>query len=320
MAVLSVSRRTDIPTYFSEWFLNRLEAGEVYTRNNLYNPNAVSHITFRKEDIDCIVFWTKNPIPMLNKLDRLRGYRYYFQFTLTGYGEDMEAGLPDKERLIEAFRTLALAQGSNRKVIWRYDPIVFTSTYTMEWHIKTFELIARMLAGFTDRCVISFLNTYDFVRDNMSKGRIFAQNKSKEQLLEFCKQLSEIANRHGMKIYSCAEEISLEEAGIEHGACIDQKYIEERITGYPLKGGKDKGQRTACRCMSSVDFGRYNTCKNGCRYCYACKNTSQIDNLFAQYDEHSPILCDTLKPTDVITERPLKSLRKAEELNQLSFL
>lgn len=319
MAVLSISRRTDIPTYFSEWFINRMERGEVYTRNNPYNPNAISHITWKKEDIDAIVFWTKNPLPMISKLDRLKDYKYYFQFTLTGYGKDMEGNLPNKFKLIEGFKELS----KHCRVVWRYDPIIITNTYSIEWHIKTFEMIAKSLAGYTDRCVVSFVDIYNFVKKNLNYSQIYPKNINMDMdgvYIDFCKRIVDIANRNGMSVYSCAEVTDFISKGIDikHGSCIDKAMIED-IIGYPLKTKKDPAQRSACQCIESVDFGKYNTCANGCKYCYACKVPAEIKNNLSFYNENSPMLCDTIKPEDVISERRLKSLRTAEDLNQISF-
>lgn len=142
--IVSASRRTDIPTFYSEWFYNRIKEGFLYVRNPM-NAHQISRIDLSPDVVDCIVFWTKNPIPMLPRLDELAAYKYYFQFTLTGYGRDMEANLPDKkEKLIPAFKQLAEKIGKKR-IIWRYDPIVFTKKYSPEYHIKAFTQIAEAL-------------------------------------------------------------------------------------------------------------------------------------------------------------------------------
>ena len=136
--ILSVSRRTDIPNYYSEWFFNRIKEGFVYVRNPM-NAHHVSKIDITPEVVDCIVFWTKNPEPMLRRLDELSPYDYYFQFTLTGYGKDIECGVPQKkDRMIPVFQELSQKTGRQR-VIWRYDPIIFTKKYTPEYHLKAFE-------------------------------------------------------------------------------------------------------------------------------------------------------------------------------------
>lgn len=309
--ILSVSRRTDIPNYYSEWFFNRIKEGFVYVRNPM-NVHRVGKITISPEVVDCIVFWTKNPEPMINRLDELAEYNYYFQFTLTGYGRDMECNvLHKKERMIPVFRELSKRIGK-QKVIWRYDPIIFTRKYTPEYHLKAFEQIATALRGYTEKCVISFVDEYAKNKKNMELLDSYELDKS--ELLEFAKNISQIAKANGMSIGSCAESIDLDECGIEHNCCIDKALIEE-ITGIKLKAGKDKNQRQACGCMESVDIGTYNTCKNGCKYCYANYSEESVVKNCSTYAPDSPILCGVLDANDKITERKVKSLKE----QQLSF-
>ncbi len=157
--ILSVSRRTDIPNYYSRWFINRLKSGYLYVRNPM-NPHQVSRIDLSPEVVDCIVFWTKNPENMIGQLEELREYMYYFQFTLTGYGREVEPNLPDKrEKLIPVFRQLSEKIGRQR-VIWRYDPIFISRKYTVEYHLKAFAEIAVRLADYTVRVVISSMDLY----------------------------------------------------------------------------------------------------------------------------------------------------------------
>ena len=164
--ILSVSRRTDIPNYYSEWFFNRIKERFVYVRNPM-NEHQISKIDLSPDVVDCIVFWTKNPEPMITRLDELSKYNYYFQFTLTGYGKDIECNVPHKkEKMIPIFRELSRKIGK-QKVIWRYDPIFFTKKYTPEYHLKAFEQIAMALKGYTEKCVISFVDVYAKNKRNM---------------------------------------------------------------------------------------------------------------------------------------------------------
>jgi len=303
--ILSVSRRTDIPNYYSEWFLNRITEGFVYVRNPM-NPHQVSRIDITPEVVDCIVFWTKNPEPMLSRLDELDSYDYYFQFTLTGYGKDMECNVPHKkEKMIPVFRELSKKIGKE-KVIWRYDPILFTKKYTLEYHLKAFEQIATALKGYTEKCVISFVDIYAKNKKNMEL--INSYELDKIQLLEFAKMMSRIAKENGILIGSCAESIDLGACGIEHNCCIDKNLIE-RIIGCRLKVEKDKNQRQECGCMESVEIGTYNTCKNGCKYCYANYSEESVVKNGSKYDPESPILCGVLDANDKVTERRVKSLK-----------
>ena len=306
--ILSVSRRTDIPNYYSEWFLNRIKEGYLYVRNPR-NFHQVSEIDLSPEVVDCIVFWTKNPEPMLDKLEQLKDYPYYFQFTLTGYGKDMEPALPHKkENMIPVFQKLSAMIG-NEKVIWRYDPIVVTETYSEEYHVKAFREIASSLNGYCKRVVISFVDSYSKIKKNLND--IGAIDKNQEELCDFSKKLAEIAKSNGMEIETCAELMDLSSCGIRHSSCIDPKLIET-IIGCPIKTGKDKNQRGECGCVESVEIGAYDTCMNGCKYCYATYSEELVKANRALYDIYSPILCSNISKEDIITKRTLKSNREGQ--------
>lgn len=157
--IISASRRTDIPTYYSDWLLNRIKAGYVYVRNPM-NVHQISKISLSPDVVDGIVFWTKNPIPMLDKLNALKDYMYYFQFTLNSYGVDVERNIPSKNNVIvPTFQRLSDLIGPDR-VIWRYDPIFLSETYTTDYHIHYFEELAKRLSSYTKKCTISFLDFY----------------------------------------------------------------------------------------------------------------------------------------------------------------
>lgn len=306
--ILSVSRRTDIPNYYSEWFYNRIKEGFVYVQNPM-NVHQISRIDLSPEVVDCIVFWTKNPEPMLDGLDKLSAYKYYFQFTLTGYGRDIECNVPHKkEVMIPIFQKLSERIGSKR-VIWRYDPIIFTKVYTPEYHLKAFEQIAAALAGYTNKCVISFVDFYVKNRKNMEA--LGAYELEESILIEFAQKISKIAGAHGMTVGSCAERIDLSQCGIEHNCCIDKRLIED-IIGYKINAGKDKNQRLECGCVDSVEIGAYNTCKNGCKYCYANYSQDSVMKNCGKYDARSPLLCGSITEEDRVYERKVKSLREEQ--------
>lgn len=303
--ILSVSRRTDVPNYYSDWFYNRIKEGFLYVRNPM-NAHQISRIDLSPEVVDCIVFWTKNPANMLERLDELSKYQYYFQFTLTGYGKDVEPGLPDKrEVLIPTFQELSERVGSQR-VIWRYDPILLSPHYTLDYHLKAFKEIAHSLTGYTRRVVISFVDLY--VKTQRNAAGLQIQNFSDRDMIELAKQLADIAGKHGMEVESCAEMIDLQSVGVKHGSCIDKKLIEE-IIGCKLIVGKDKNQRAECGCFESVEIGTYNTCMNRCRYCYANFNDAMVQESAKTYDVNLPLLCGSVGPDDKITERKVKSMQ-----------
>jgi len=311
--IISASRRTDIPCFYSEWLINRVREGFVYVRNPM-NYHQVSEISLSPEMIDGIVFWTKNPIPMMDKLYAFSEYAYYFQFTLTSYGKDIEGNVPSKnDVIVPEFQSLSKKIGRER-VIWRYDPILITKKYTKEYHIEYFEALAKRLSGYTEKCVISFVDLYRNTQAHMNPNKILPL--SKDDMLCMAKCISDIGQKYKIRIESCAEEIDLEMAGIRHGACID-KNLFERLLGCPLDSKKDKNQRTECGCMESVDIGLYDTCRNGCLYCYADHSKKTLQKNIALYDPESPFLCGSAEEGDKITKRAIKSFKTQ---NTLTFL
>ncbi|MDE7067974.1 MAG: DUF1848 domain-containing protein [Schaedlerella arabinosiphila] len=306
--ILSVSRRTDIPAFYAEWFFQRIREGFLYVRNPM-NPRQVSRIGLSPEVVDCIIFWSKNPAPMLERLDELREYPFYFQFTLTGYGRDIEPGLPDKRKeVIGTFQKLSEKVGKER-VVWRYDPILVNDRYTMEYHWKAFEEIAGCLKGYTEKVVISFVDFYAKTLRNTKD--LYIKSLSREEMREIAEGMAQIAKSCGLVIETCAEQINLQDVGIRHGSCIDKKRIE-KIAGCSLSVEKDKNQREACGCCESIDVGAYNTCRNGCRYCYANYHEEQVRKCIACYDVNSPLLCGRIEPEERVTDRKVRSFRNPQ--------
>lgn len=303
--IISASRRTDIPALYPEWFMNRLLAEEVLVPNP-YNRKKVSRIILRPDVVDCFVFWTKNPEPMLPYLDKIDmlGYRYYFQMTITGYGREMEPELPDTSDAMAAFILLSERLGKER-VDWRYDPIILDDRYTLEFHKERFEMLCGWLSGHTTRCIISFVDDY--------KNSPF-QELSQEEMEEAAAALSAIAAKYKLPLYSCAEKVNLESFGIRHGACIDREKIQ-RITGYNLDVKKDRGQRRECGCCESIDIGIYNTCIHGCKYCYATASVESARSKHSTHNPQSPILIGDLQGDEIITSREMWSLKD----NQISL-
>lgn len=301
--ILSVSRRTDIPNYYSDWFFKQISRGYLYVRNPM-NNHQVSKIDINTNDIDCMVFWTKNPKNMIPRLDELKEYPYYFQFTLTPYGKDIEPGLPAKrEELIDTFITLSDKIGKER-VIWRYDPILINNNYTLEYHIATFYEMAEALSGYTEKVVISFIDSYAKIKKNMKELK--TKDMETIDIKTIAREFGKIAFEHNLDIETCAELIDLDEFGIGHGRCIDDNLIN-RITGTKLNIGNDKNQRKECGCVQSIDVGAYNTCKNGCKYCYANFNETTVINKSGLYNIDSPILCSEIGEKDRVTDRKVKS-------------
>jgi hypothetical protein len=292
--IISASRRTDIPKYYTEWFMNRIRAG-FCTVPNPYNPEQVSYVSLLPEDVDVIVFWTRDPrplMPYLTELD-LMGFRYYFQFTLTAYPRVLDPFLPDQAEQIDTFRALASQIGSH-KVIWRYDPIVFSNITDYDYHQSHFEHLASVLAGYTRRCVISILDLYSKTSLRLAKLResgvlIQSTPEKDERFGWLLESLVRTAGRYDMVLQSCAEEMDLTRYGIQPGKCIDDNYIAD-VFGIEVSHRKDPGQRPTCGCVESKDIGAYDTCLHGCQYCYATLSQKVALQNFRAHDPKSPSL------------------------------
>lgn len=301
--IISASRRTDIPTYYSEWFFNRIKEGYVLVRNPV-NIHQISRIDLNPDVVDGIVFWTKNPTPMLNKLDRLKDYAYYFQFTLNAYGQDIEKFIPSKNNIIiPTFQKLSDMIGPDR-VIWRYDPIFLNKKYTIEYHTRYFEELAKRLSLYTKKCVISFLDFYKNTEQNIYNLNIEKLDFETQNLI--AKNISEIAHSYGLKLETCAEGIDLKKYGIEHGRCIDDRLFS-KLLNVPLEIKKDKNQRLECGCIESIDIGSYNTCKNGCCYCYANYNGNIVNLNTEKHNPNNPLIVGNVGSEDRITNRKMYS-------------
>lgn len=285
--IISASRRTDIPAFYAEWFLNRLKAGYALVRNP-FNPKQVTEIDLRPEMVDCIVFWTKNPTNMMLKLDEIdkRGYAYYFQYTVTPYNHTLEKRVPDVKLALKAFKELSRKIGPER-VVWRYDPVLLTEKYTMDAHFKWFKYMAQELKGLTEKCVISFIDMYKKCEKNL-KG-VSLMPIDVDIMQQMSRRFADIADEYSLSIASCAEEISLEDFGIKPGKCIDDRLVS-RITGRWISLPKDKHQRRFCRCVVSRDIGAYDICLHGCRYCYANASPNAAVRNFQNHDPESPFL------------------------------
>lgn len=274
--IISASRRTDIPAFYSSWFMERIREGNVIVKNP-FNPSQKKTVSLLPEDVDAIVFWTRNANPLFSSLKELdqRGFHYVFLYTITGYGPPLEKNVPSLKTALKTFKMLSQKIGPKR-VIWRFDPIIYVSGKGEKWILSFFEKIARSLQNDTERVIISFLDCYKKVIKRLSKLEKTSNFKvidiinKKDAVRRISCALSETAGNNGMEIYSCAEKINLECFGIKPGSCIDGNYLN-KLFGLKLNAIKDKSQRPECRCTISQDIGEYNTCKHGCIYCYAIR-------------------------------------------------
>lgn len=310
--ILSASRRTDIPAFYSDWFLNRLKEGYALVRNPM-NYHQVSKVKLTPENVDCIVFWTKNPSRLLEKLPEIDtlGYHYYFQFTLNPYDRSIEENLPRKNALIETFRRLS-DQCGPEKVVWRYDPIFIGSEYQINYHAEQFAYLANQLEGYTEKCIFSFLDPYEKIQKTINQIGIKPPNAN--EINAIARLFSEIASSGSIQLETCAEEVDLEQYNISHARCIDSSLIE-RIIDCPLDIGKDPTQRSVCGCVSSIDIGSFNTCIHGCKYCYANFCHQAALNNLASHNPDSPLIFGELSERDTVKprkERDTKSLKQPQ--------
>lgn len=292
--IISVSRRTDIPAFYSEWYINRVRAGYC-TVVNPFNANQVSYVSLKPADVIAFVFWTRNPAPLIKHIPELdkKGYLYYFQYTLIGYPKEIDPKSPLLSSAIQIFQKLSKQIGKE-KVIWRYDPILFSDITDYEWHQKHFLNILKELKGYTQRLVISFLDPYRRTQLRMSNKENVGFKLSNDVFeAEAYKKLSKFiaknANSEGIEVQSCAEEIDLQEIGIKHGKCIDDDLIAS-IAHCPLALKKDPAQRKPCGCVISKDIGANDTCLFGCKYCYATRSLTLAEKNLKLHDKNSPSL------------------------------
>lgn len=260
--IVSASRRTDIPAFYMEWMLDRLREGFVLVPNPR-NPKQIRRVELTCETVGCLVFWSKNPAPLLARIDELEAFKIPFGvlFTLNAYGADFEPGVPPLEERIGTFLALSRRIGPE-KPVWRYDPIALSGRYDAEFHRKRFAELAERLAGATSRCIVSFLDFYARTVRNTAGLGLYDPSVDEKNALAL--ELEQIGRAAGIRLESCAE------AGLAlpSAACIGAEWVKA-ISGRELETRKDPGQRPLCNCVRSVDIGTNDTCPHGCRYCYA---------------------------------------------------
>ena len=301
--IISASRRTDIPAFYSEWLFNRLRAGFCLVPNP-FNPKNIYRVELAPELVDAVVFWTKNPAPLLDRIDELdrMGYRYYFQFTLTAYDSRFEPGVPPLEERLKSFCALSERVGPKR-VIWRYDPIVIGNRTSFDFHKGAFAQIAGALKGRTHRVMISFVHYYRKTERRLrmleQEGYSFQKEaQDSPEALPFLENLASIAGSHDIAMFTCADGHDYASIGIEQGSCVDGRLMDE-IWGLRIPLKKDPGQREFCRCVPSKDIGVTDTCIHGCRYCYSTVNHRLALHRHGRHDPLSPVLWGDVPDADL---------------------
>jgi len=290
--IISASRATDIPAFYSQWFMKRLNDGYVRWINP-FNQKS-QYISFNKTKV--VVFWSKNPAPLISYLDQLddMGISYYFQFTINNYDEDnLEPNVPPLGIRLNTFKMLSTKLGRER-IIWRYDPLILTPELTVKQLLHKIKRVGEALHPYTEKLVFSFadISAYKKVLRKLKSAGIDFLDFSNQTMCEIAEGISQLNRNWNLKIATCAERINLHEFGIEHNKCIDDELIikitkqdkqllrflgrdaSEQMSIFdnsiaPIPNIKDRGQRLECGCIISKDIGHYNTCPHLCRYCYA---------------------------------------------------
>jgi hypothetical protein len=288
--IVSASYRTDIPAFYAEWFLRRLDEGFALVRNP-YSAQMY-RVDLRPQRVTGFVFWTRNFGPLLERLDRLRafGRPFVVQFTITDYPRQIEPAVIPAEKAVAQMHRLA------REVhplcpVWRYDPVLFTSLTPTEFHERNFARLAAALEGATDEVVISFAQIYAKSRRNLdaaARRHGFTWTDAPDDAKrELAARLALLARRHGMRLTVCSQPEYLA-PGAEEARCVDVRRLA-RISGEPLEAPL-KGNRPGCACHESRDIGEYDTCPHGCLYCYAVRHRRVALARYRAHDPASPSL------------------------------
>lgn len=302
--ILNTGARTDTVSFYSDWLLRRFAEGFVYARNPLF-PNKVTRYELSPDKIDLVMFCSKNYAPILPRLHEITdSYRTYFHYTITAYGTDVEPLVPPIDESIRTLIALSKQIGRQR-VSWRYDPVLLTDTYTIDVHARTFEYLAERLAPHIDRCIFSFVEMYKKLEVNMPE-LIPLSEDDKNRLAEI---LGGIAKKYGIHIQTCGTNGDYSRFGIHSSGCATLAILGA-ANGCEFKELKHKGLRAGCHCIESRDIGAYDTCLNGCKYCYANKSPQKARDNFKLHNPVSPLLLGELLPTDEVTQGNQKSLLK----------
>ena len=292
--ILNVSGRTDIVAFYSNWFINRYKEGYVDVRNP-FNPKLVSRIYFN--DVDLILFCTKNPIPILDKIN-LIDKPILFHVTLTPYKKDIEPNVLPKGLIIDAIKKLSSIIGCDNLYV-RYDPVFINDKYTLEYHIKAFDNMCKLLNGYVNKIIISFIDDYKNVRKNSNILNIKKLTEYDYKMIG--ENFSKSAKENGMTVQTCFEDINLVNYGFIKGDCLSSE-LAFKLTGKKYKDWKArKGKK--CSCVELVDIGVYNSCKHFCKYCYANYDENMVNNNYLNHDVTSSLLIGNIEPDDIIKVR-----------------
>ena len=320
--IISASRATDIPKWYSEWFVNRIKAGYIIWTNP-FNQNYRQKVSF--EDVQVIVFWSKDPKPLMPYLDFIdsKNFGYYFQYTLNDYEkEGLEPNLPQLTKRIETFIELSNKIGKE-KVIWRFDPLILSNSIRVDDLLLRIENIGNQIHKYTEKLVISFvdINRYNLVKQRLQKLNSGYREFRIEEMIELIVGLSNLNKKWNLSIATCGEDwppnVHFSDYGIAPNRCIDDELMRrlfpnnKKLLNFlnskkcpqstllsdeesKANSLKDPNQRESCGCVISKDIGQYETCMHLCVYCYANKWDTKVRNRYQKYclgDHSSDSIC-----------------------------
>ena len=294
--IINTGQRTDIPAFYSKWFINRIKEGYVLVRNPYY-PKNVTKFILNPDVVDVIGFCTKNPRPMFNYLDLIKEYGQFWYISITGFERDLEPNVPPIDQVIEDFKYLSNKIGKNA-IAWRYTPIIINDKYTKERHIKTFEYIAKSLSGYTNLVTYGFVDIYP----KLEKNHPEIKDTDDETKIEITKEFLKIAKKYNMNLRLCSKEKWLEQYGVDIKGCMRLEDYENSINkNLNIKKRMD-ARKGYCACLLSNDIGMYNSCPHLCTYCYANGNKNMVINNYKLHDENSPLLIGHISKDDIIKD------------------
>ena len=310
--VINTGMRTDIPAYFSEWFINRIREGYVLTRNP-YNPLQVTRYRLDPSVVDILAFSTKNPEPILKYMDEIAAFRTYWFVTMNPYGKELEPNVPDWKDVAVSIRALSEKFGP-KAVSWRIAPVIVNESYTVSWHIERFEEMAESVAGFVETCMIGFLDLYEKTKRNFPEGRAVTGKEKAEIGSAFVS----IAGRYGIRMIGCYQDRDLMKYGVDVSGCMthhalehvgdfhltipkSEKSVQKQMgSSASITEAEEREFQEHGGCILGRDIGEYNTCPHGCRYCYANYDKRTVAANYRRHDPKSPYLTGGPLPDEVI--------------------
>ncbi len=312
--IINTGSRTDTVQYYTKWLLKRFEEGFVYSRNPMY-PNIVNYYKLSPDVVDCVIFCSKNYEPILPYIAQItQKFNTYFFYTITAYRFDIEPNVPEIEKSVETLKKLSTIVGK-RRIAWRYDPILLTDRYTKEIHYHTFDYLSNELSPYIDRCIFSFVDMYKKLKNNMEEI-ILLEDSDKD---EIAKNLGAISQKRKMIIQTCAEDKNYQNYGILASGCIT-KEILEKANDIKFKKIKPSKSRKNCKCIENRNIGDYNTCPNGCRYCYANQNPKIALINYKKHNENSPLILGELSKSDkIVISKQESYLEKSDKSCQIKL-